>query len=66
MEVLKIYATPGKPIALGHLGTIVAEPPNSHGEIPITFTVSRRLLKRELRHRHRKTVDKPPFREDTH
>ena len=48
MEVLQIetWATPGKPAAIGHLGTVVLGPANSAGEILVKFTLSKKGLRR--------------------
>ncbi len=45
----EVWATPGKPIAVGHLGTILVGRTNARGEILIAFTPSRRIAKKLAR-----------------
>ena len=51
------YAVPGKPQAVGHLGTVIATPQES-GEIKIEFTLRRKGM-RELRHPNYRKLDEP-------
>ncbi len=45
----EVWATPGKPIAVGHLGTVLVGRTNARGEILVAFTPSRRLAKKLAR-----------------
>lgn len=51
MDVVEIavMARPGRPAAVGRLGTVVVSPPNADGEVLVRFTLSRRLAKKWLR-----------------
>lgn len=46
---IEVWAAPGRPAAVGHLGTVVLGATNSDGEILVKFTLSRRLAKKWFR-----------------
>lgn len=52
---LAVVVRPGKPAAVGHLGTVVVSPPDGDGEMLVRFVLSRKMAKKMLR---KQKVDK--------
>lgn len=55
---ITVFATPGQPAAVGHLGTVFVSPPNADGEIKLEFTLRRKGM-RHLQHPGYRKLDGP-------